>query len=259
MGHDHTSNGRGRVTEQDAGFCGGDTQIVETPYTLEPGNSSKILDGLEGLLDGLSNGDVQHTEESLLKLGAPQETELYRRVGELTRTLHNALADFRQSLASSSVTMHSTNVSDAATKIENVIQMTQESAERTLTSIEEQSVLINQTKDELGEFLTQLAEGSDPGQNTFEVYFKSLLGRCDRLDDLCNDILMAQSFQDLTGQSLKKVLKLVLNLEGSLLELVTYFGDVEPLPQVAEEEAPAIMTDPMKQGDVDDILSKFGF
>ena len=74
---------------------------------------------------------------------------------------------------------------------------------------------------------------------------------------LSSQILLAQEFQDLTGQALRKVIKLVGGLEGRLISLVTLFGagHAEPSePEQAPEEKKA-----MAQDDVDAVLSSFGF
>ena len=86
---------------------------------------------------------------------------------------------------------------------------------------------------------------------------------------------MAQGFQDLTGQSLRRVIELVREVEDSLIGLLTAFGQTnlqqEERPAAAkkakaahEAEGPIIdagSRDDVVQGqdDVDDLLSSLGF
>ena len=89
------------------------------------------------------------------------------------------------------------------------------------------------------------------------------------------EVLMAQGFQDLTGQILRRVIELVREVEDSLIGLLTAFGHVA----VAAEARPVVVRKPKAgheaegpiidassrndvvqgQDDVDDLLSSLGF
>ena len=71
-----------------------------------------------------------------------------------------------------------------------------------------------------------------------------------------SEILMAQEFQDLSGQILKKVIHVITEVEESLVTLIRVFGlaeggDVQP-------EAP-VESQKVEQGDVDSLLASLGF
>jgi chemotaxis protein CheZ len=83
------------------------------------------------------------------------------------------------------------------------------------------------------------------------------------------DILTAQQFQDITGQTIKKVIKLVHTLESELLSLITQFGmQVTPeienatknipkddgVPELGNDDAEKV-----SQSDVEALLGEFGF
>jgi chemotaxis protein CheZ len=84
-----------------------------------------------------------------------------------------------------------------------------------------------------------------------------------------NDVLMAQDFQDLTGQIISRVITLVEEVEGNLVELIRLTGDRFIKPQDAPEtdtaaEGPHVpgvgRTDVVAdQDEVDDLLSSLGF
>jgi chemotaxis protein CheZ len=85
------------------------------------------------------------------------------------------------------------------------------------------------------------------------------------------EILMAQDFQDLTGQIISKVITLVNEVEGRLVEILTVFGanQIEPTPK-SEKKASIAPEGPImnpeeredavaSQDEVDDLLSSLGF
>ena len=96
-----------------------------------------------------------------------------------------------------------------------------------------------------------------------------------------NEILMAQGFQDLTGQVIKRVMTLIADVESNLLKLVVMAGQVDRAVGIEHStddlrkksnrekksnvgEGPQIHADKLEdvvsdQVDVDDLLSGLGF
>jgi chemotaxis protein CheZ len=93
------------------------------------------------------------------------------------------------------------------------------------------------------------------------------------LNGFLTEVLLAQGYQDLTGQVLLRVIDLVKNIEDNLIHMLTMFGEIE-----VNESANKIVTkaDSIKaegpilnaaaredvasdQDDVDDLLSSLGF
>ena len=81
---------------------------------------------------------------------------------------------------------------------------------------------------------------------------------------------MAQDYQDLTGQVIRKVITLVQDVEENLVELVKMFGRVDEYNQAQQQpkkttgvEGPVVDKDRedvlTNQDDVDDLLSSLGF
>ena len=115
--------------------------------------------------------------------------------------------------------------------------------------------------------------------------FKSL---CHQVDDvlkrcgenmpqvhgLMTEVLMAQDFQDITGQVIRRVIQLVEDVEKNLIELLKIFGKEEERRKAATStpdkknagvaEGPIIDADQRDdvvggQDEVDDLLSSLGF
>ncbi|HEX7815936.1 protein phosphatase CheZ, partial [Dyella sp.] len=71
--------------------------------------------------------------------------------------------------------------------------------------------------------------------------------------DGLSDMVLAQSWQDLSGQRIKKVAHFIESVESSLLELVRLTG------ALAGGEAPAAVAKINSQDEADRLLSEFGF
>ena len=100
-----------------------------------------------------------------------------------------------------------------------------------------------------------------------------------KLTSLLTEVLMAQGYQDLTGQVIRRVIELVKEVEDSLVNMLTMFGEPEQAEQdkpleakvekvnkidSVEAEGPIIDADQRDdvvsgQDDVDDLLSSLGF
>jgi chemotaxis protein CheZ len=127
--------------------------------------------------------------------------------------------------------------------------------------------------EELGQSLTRMAASSDL---TVERA-RALMGVCgkfaertavfaDKQGAILSDIMMAQDFQDLSGQVIKKVIDIINRTE---LQLVQLLIDSAPNPDkaVASEftgethqlQGPQSDDTALAQGDVDDLLASLGF
>lgn len=101
-----------------------------------------------------------------------------------------------------------------------------------------------------------------------------------QLSSQLNDILLAQDYEDLTGQVIKRVTKLVTEVESNLVKLVWMAGQVDryagiehdhvsmrhqaALERSAKGEGPQVAAEKREdvvsgQDDVDDLLSSLGF
>ena len=90
-----------------------------------------------------------------------------------------------------------------------------------------------------------------------------------------SEVMMAQGFQDLTGQIIRRVIKLVTEVEDNLVELIRLSGDAEAgarspgdvdkaedIMQGVGPQVPGVSDDGSSvsgQDEVDDLLSSLGF
>jgi chemotaxis protein CheZ len=106
-------------------------------------------------------------------------------------------------------------------------------------------------------------------------FFLSLTQDADAIYSSLSEILLAQDFQDLTGQVIQRVTTLVKDVEEQMLSLVVMASHVDQLtgtvhqidsldvsaeqgvgPQMKAEEREDVVSG---QNDVDDLLSSLGF
>jgi chemotaxis protein CheZ len=76
-----------------------------------------------------------------------------------------------------------------------------------------------------------------------------------RYEDDLTEIITTQSFQDLTGQTIQKVIQLVADIEKELVGMVAAFGLKIDMGAKESEE----VREKVSQAGVDDLLKEFGF
>jgi chemotaxis protein CheZ len=109
-----------------------------------------------------------------------------------------------------------------------------------------------------------------------EQFLDQVAGNADRVSSNLSEILLAQDFQDLTGQVIQKVTTLVREVEENLVKLVVMASNVDRITGIVHdlgtEGAQQPSTDGVgpqidadredvvsSQDDVDDLLSSLGF
>ena len=244
-------------------------------------NASQPLVTLEQarqLVAFLENGEQQAADMLITEMCSCTSSPLFENLGQLTRQLHNSLADFQldpriQDLAKD-------EIPDARERLAYVITMTDQAANRTMDAVEASLPIA----DLLSERLQEVMPGWSALMNRklalgeFKILchqMDGLLKRSEQDVDLLRssltDILMAQDFQDLTGQMIRKVITLVQEIETKLVDMLLLFGESaspkrteKPKVSAIAPEGPIInketRTDVVaNQDDVDDLLSSLGF
>ncbi|SDH91442.1 protein phosphatase CheZ [Pseudomonas panipatensis] len=240
------------------------------------------------LVDSLERGEVQQAVQLIHELNQARDRGLYQEVGKLTRELHNAIVNFQIDPHSRHVEEMS-QIADATDRLSYVVQMTEKAANRTMDLVEECTPLVGHIESEAKALQQDWSRfmRRELGPDAFrdlakrvEQYLYSSAQDSRKLSAHLNDILLAQDFQDLTGQVIKRVTKLVTEVESNLVKLVWMAGQVdryagiehdhqEMRDEVAKErsskgEGPQVAADKRVdvvsgQDDVDDLLSSLGF
>ncbi len=273
---ENLGDGKVLVTKKVSGI-GGDYLIQEVRDKIISGAESKgiekevvstIMEKIQDFLDALTSGDIERAEESLLVISTLGEKELFSEVGKITRNLHNAITEFKTMIDPKLKNMALEEMPDATDKLNWVVTKTEEAAERTIGLVEKnlslQSEIVKRL-DILEQFF-QKCEGDCKEQQEALQYLRKV---SEEMNVDFMDVILAQEYQDLTGQIIKKTINLVRELEADLVELIKVFGvKITPkkksvrLPEktgaeepLAPEEAETLKS----QEDVDSLLQEFGF
>ena len=233
------------------------------------------------LLAALERGDEKGAKEVIDDLTNIRESDLYKEMGKLTRELHDAITAFGMDEQIS--TLAEQEIPDARQRLRHVMDMTDQAAHRTLTAVEESLPICEQLESrshtlqedwqrfkqrnmDINEF-KQLAKRLDQ-------FFTVNTGDAGKLRDLLTNVLMAQDFQDLTSQIIKKVITLVEHVESNLVALIKLTRNPEvagvekqksagrPDEKLAGPVVPGVNdkgTTVSGQDEVDDLLSSLGF
>ena len=240
------------------------------------------LEQARELVQLLEMGEHDSANQLVQQLAVPGSSELFAEVGKLTRQLHDSLKNFQ--IDPSLNNLLEEDIPDAKKRLNHVIDMTEQAANRTMDAVESCLPIADQLTQQLGKIEPQwqklMQRQLQLGEfkalcHQLDGFFLQASGDSNTLNALLTDVLMAQDYQDLTGQILRRVIELVREVEESLIGLLTAFGqssmmvptEAKPAkskPKAHEAEGPIIDAaerDDVVSGqdDVDDLLSSLGF
>lgn len=221
-------------------------------------------DELQALFDSVSGAKEQATSD-------PQDA-VFNRLGHLARQLHDSLHGLgMDKLLKDSASQ----IPDARERLDYIARMTEQAASRVLNATDIarplQDALIVRSK-ELSEGWERMFAGrlSVEEFKALAIDTRGYFAEAPEKHKLTNEqlleIMMAQDFQDLTGQVIKKVVELVQGLETQLLGLL-----LEAMPPQRKAVAPeGLLNGPVvgttggkdivsNQTQVDDLLESLGF
>src|SRR5581483_5975794 len=155
--------------------------------------------------------------DHIVRMREPQTvTEIRRLTGDLQKALE------RFSIESRLADLAENEIPDARTRLSHVIKMTDEAAHKTLDLVEQSGPLAERTAREAG----VLIDAFLPVVRAVEAFLPSARTDSDQIRRNLADVLLAQGYQDLTGQIIRSVIKLVGELEEALASLTKLSGEV---------------------------------
>ncbi|OBU38281.1 protein phosphatase CheZ [Photobacterium phosphoreum] len=236
------------------------------------------LEQAQQLVVLLEQGQQQQANTLMQTLVEEHHAPMYEEVGKMTRQLHDSLVSFRQDSRWNDLAK--TDIPDARDSLSYVIDKTEAAANRTMDAVEITLPIAEQLQQTLLSLHPQW-QRLMAGQIALTEFkqlchdINALLLQVDQdsslLREHLTDILMAQDFQDLTGQVICRVITLVHEVEQRMLDILQAFGieqaplfSSETLPSTITAEGPIINPQQRKdavssQDDVDDLLSSLGF
>ena len=241
------------------------------------------------LVESLERGQFGDAVQLIHELNQTRDRGLYREVGKLTRELHSAIVNFQIDPGMPQAEEVS-QITDATERLAYVVKLTEAAANRTMDLVEHSTPLVNGMGQEARALSTDWGRfmRREVGAEEFRELARrvdSFLTRSETQNSIVSsnltDILLAQDYQDLTGQVIKRVTQLVTEVESNLLKLVLMASQVDRFAGIehdrdalraennsqknqAKGEGPQIHADTRNdvvsgQDDVDDLLSSLGF
>ena len=249
-----------------------------------PAPAAAPEDDLEALFDRVALDQVASVVPVAVAAAAPVDHDaaadavadatdkpMFERLGGIVRLLHDSLRELGYDKA---LTEASSNIVDAQDRLEYVATLTEQAANKVLNTLDEgmpaQDVLSKQAK-----LMDTRWDDLFAGKLSIDE-FKALAGDSHQFAQAVAaateaekarllDIMMAQDFQDITGQLIKKVVAITKTVEHDLAELLRDNAPPAVREKLAAHAKPALMSGPalpsvaLDQDNVDDLLADLGF
>ena len=230
---------------------------------------------IAALAGALAAGDEARFLEELDALVQRRELALFGELRKLTQDLQSALDRFR--LDSRLLSLAEKEVPDARHRLDHVLKLTDEAAHRTMDLVEKSAPLADKTAREAAEIVelwkrfrsrTIAVDEFRRMIERMDVFLASATTDMDQVRGNLSEVLLAQGFQDLSGQIIRGVMKLVTELETALTDLIRISKSGPRAAKPLSEETrrgfgptiPGINNGPAvgHQDDVDALLSGLG-
>ena len=251
------------------------------PVTAVPVKMSSDNDDLQALFDSISAEaetskvaeSVAQRPELIIDENWTQQEVVFNRIGHMARALHDTLGMLGYDKMLEKAVVELPGAKDRLAYIAN---LTEQAACRVLNATDIATPLVEEVESrsrQLGAswdkvFANQLGpdDFKQLALETREFLNQKLPEKTRATHDQLTEIMMAQDFQDLTGQVIKKIVSLAQDLESGLMGLL-----IEVLPEAKRtEQVSSLMNGPVvnaegrtdvvvNQEQVDDLLDSLGF
>ncbi|HZX27166.1 MAG TPA: protein phosphatase CheZ [Telluria sp.] len=256
---------------------------VQPPAAAPAAPAAAAEDDMEALFDQVSA--ERKAEAPVAAAAAPaaeaaaggdavdlHDKPMFERLGGIVRLLHDSLRELGYDKA---LTEASTQIVDAQDRLEYVASLTEQAANKVLNTLDDGMPAQDNLSKRAKEMETRW-DALFAGKLSLDE-FKTLAGDSRSFAKLVNDateaekarlleIMMAQDFQDITGQLIKKVVNITKTVENELAELLRDNAPQDVRDRLAaKEQETTIMTGPsmpavaLNQDSVDDLLADLGF
>jgi len=181
------------------------------------------------------------------------ERPVFERLGTIVRSLHDTLHEIG---ADKVLSEAASEFPSARERLLHIASLTEKAANIVLSKVEETLPLqdkVLEAAEKLPEELPADVQAFAAASTASAINTRAAL----------SDIMMAQDFQDLTGQLIKKVVTLLERTEKELLRLLIDAAPAGTISEVKKEELMAGTGAPggvaLDQSSVDDLLADLGF
>lgn len=238
------------------------------------GNSDS--DDLEALFDSIVTANAEPAaEETVAKKPAHDahpvsDDKVFNSVGQMTRALHDSL---RELGLDKSLEKAASSIPDARDRLSYIAAMTEQAAERVLNATDAAQPIVDKMESDAHQLSAEWQKLFDKQLDVEQfkqlvtqthAYLVEVPKQTKATNAQLMEIVMAQDFQDLTGQVIKKVIEVTQQMEQQLVDLL-----VENAPPSVKHDT-GLLNGPVinasgradvvtSQDQVDDLLESLGF
>ena len=236
------------------------------------------LSRLGELSSALEQNDHDKANQLIGELTTLRESSLFQELGKLTREIHDSINAFSED--DRVAELASEEIPDAKERLSFIVSKTDDAAHRTMSDAEQTVDIVNAFNEQAQDlhqrwkqFKTQQMSKADflALSDDIDQFFGSIEGESVKVKEKMTDIMMAQDYQDLTGQMIKQVTNMVQEIEEKLVRLVAITGSrisevkekdehkdgtMAHGPQLPTADKAEVATN---QDEVDDLLASLGF
>ena len=234
-------------------------------------------DDLEALFDSIAAGGNEAPAAAVVAVEKPAAAEaqaanpqVINKIGHMTRALHDSLRELGYD---KNLEKAASAIPDAQDRLTYIATMTQQAAERVLNATDAAQPVVEKIEGEAKYLSAEWQKLFD--QKLDAEQFKQLATRTHAYlvevpkqtkatNAYLTEIMMAQDFQDLTGQVIKKIIEVTQNMEQQLVSLL-----IENAPPSVKIDS-GLLNGPVinaqgrsdvvtSQKQVDDLLDSLGF
>ncbi|GAA4029413.1 protein phosphatase CheZ [Actimicrobium antarcticum] len=194
---------------------------------------------------------------------------VYERLGMIVRALHDTLSELG---AEDVLADAASEFPSARERLLHIANLTENAANIVLLKVEENipvqeqlvggAATLSQSWSAVASTAGMTVEQEQLAEST-RRFLLQVQGNCGGTRAALSDIMMAQDFQDLTGQLINKVVALMERTENDLLKLLIDAAPAGTVVQIQRNEVTAGPGAPgsiaLDQGSVDDLLADLGF
>lgn len=234
------------------------------------------------LMGYLQGNDLESALRCINEINCINNEHVHTVLGKITRGLHSAISDLNLSTANNQSEKNKTRAG-----LDYVIEVTSNAAKKTLDMTEathQHLQTLNAGQDRMVSLVAslKLSPQAAEQQALLAQLDSALAANSATLQNVSRnttEIVIAQNFQDLTSQSITKAIRIITDVESSLIALTQHTNLLKQLslistsPDLLEssvttelkhnlemiETTPPVESEHLDQDDVDNLLSSLGF
>lgn len=211
--------------------------------------------------------------------GTPDQQHVFEQLGKMTRDLHETLQVLGREHQFQALERTADAIPDARERLNYVLSMTEQAVSRVLNAVDAATPGQDHLQQDARQLLADWDRVADKRRDSAD--YQATLARTRaylaQADDTAaatkaqlSEIMLAQEFQDLTGQVIKKIVDLAQDMETQLLTLLARTAPTGAVPAKKTEDTgllngPAMDSDKVQkqafgsQAEVDGFLESLGF